>query len=256
MSDEPYPDPIPAATLVIFRDTAGAPELLMVERAQAMAFAGGALVFPGGRIDPGDLTMAAALAREGDDADEVAARIAAIRETIEEAGLPVGLDAMPEPAVLAALRDGLHAGARFDTLLDAHGLSLDLAQLVPFARWRPLHRHMRIFDTRFYLARLPDGAPDPMVDATENVRVFWQSAQGVLDDADRGAARIIFPTRRNLERLAQFTSFADAAAHAARYPVRTITPWIEARDGHDHLCIPDDLGYPVAVAPLSSAERA
>jgi 8-oxo-dGTP pyrophosphatase MutT (NUDIX family) len=46
-------DPIPAATLVIFRDAAGAPELLMVERAKAMAFAGGALVFPGGRIDPG-----------------------------------------------------------------------------------------------------------------------------------------------------------------------------------------------------------
>ena len=43
---------IPAATLVIFRAAGGgAPELLMVERAKEMSFAGGAMVFPGGRVD-------------------------------------------------------------------------------------------------------------------------------------------------------------------------------------------------------------
>ena len=50
---------IPAATLVVFRETPGLPELLMVERAKAMAFAGGAMVFPGGRIDPEDHALAA-----------------------------------------------------------------------------------------------------------------------------------------------------------------------------------------------------
>lgn len=253
MTDDTYPDPIPAATLVIFRESVDGPELLMVERARAMAFAGGALVFPGGRIDPADYEIAAAM---GSDTDELAARVAAVRETIEEAGLPIGLSALPDERALGAIRAGLHAGERLDMLLGAHGLALDLDPLVPFARWRPLHRHMRIFDTRFYLARLPMGAPAPIVDATENVRVFWQSARGVLDDADRGAARIIFPTRRNLERLAQFATFDEAAAHAARYPVRTITPWIEPRDGGDHLCIPDDLGYPVTSEPMNSADRA
>ena len=52
---------IPASTLVLFRERSGAPELLMVERARAMVFAGGALVFPGGRIDPGDHALAARL---------------------------------------------------------------------------------------------------------------------------------------------------------------------------------------------------
>ncbi|MGJ3649011.1 NUDIX hydrolase [Sphingomonas sp. GlSt437] len=254
--DDYYPDPIPAATLVVFREATPAPELLIVERARAMAFAGGALVFPGGRIDPGDRALALELADDGSDIDDLAARIAAIRETIEEAGLPVGLSAMPDAETLTAVRSGLHEGAALGALLDAHGLALDLAALVPFARWCPRHRDMRIFDTRFYLARLPDGAPEPQVDATENTRVFWQSAQAVLDDADRGAARIIFPTRRNLERLAQFDNFADAAAHAARYPVTTITPWTERRDGADHLCIPDGLGYPVTSEPLGGADRA
>jgi hypothetical protein len=135
------------------------------------------------------------------------------------------------------------------------GLMLDPAPLVPFARWRPNHAHMRIFDTRFYLARLPDDAPEPVVDDTENVRVFWMSAQGVLDEADAGRARIIFPTRRNLERLALFDSFAAAATHAAAMPARTVTPWMEERDGETHLCIPDDLGYPVTSESVTNAER-
>jgi hypothetical protein len=51
---------IPAATLIVVRERSGsAPELLMVERAEGMAFAAGALVFPGGRIDQADLEAAA-----------------------------------------------------------------------------------------------------------------------------------------------------------------------------------------------------
>jgi len=104
MSDTELIPAIPAATLVIFHDRAGAPpELLMVERAKAMAFAAGALVFPGGRIDPGDHALAAILAPDK-DGDDVAARIAAIRETIEEAGVAVGLTPPPDAPTLAAIR--------------------------------------------------------------------------------------------------------------------------------------------------------
>ena len=244
---------IPAATLVIFRDSGdGPPQLLMVERAKAMAFAAGALVFPGGRIDPGDHAIAHQL---GGNPDDTAARIAAIRETIEEAGLSIGVDPAPTPDQLAAFRAALHAGAPFAQALAATNARLDLDQLVPFARWLPQHAHMRIFDTRFYLARLPAGAPAATVDETENVRLLWATAAQVLADADAGRATIIFPTRRNLERLAQFATFDEAAAHARAIPVRTITPWTEERDGHPHLCIPADLGYPVTAEPMREAQR-
>lgn len=247
------PPAIPAATLVIFREGAGpVPDLLMVERAKAMAFAAGALVFPGGRVDPADHALAATL---GGDPDEDAHRIAAIRETIEEAGLAIGLDPPPTPAAVAAMRAGLHAGAPLAEVLADAGLRLDLASLIPFARWRPAHPNMRIFDTRFYLARLPPDAPVATVDATENVRLLWASAQAVLDEADAERATIIYPTRRNLERLAQFASFADAAEHARAHPVRTITPYAEQRDDGPHLCIPDDLGYPVTSELMRSAMR-
>ena len=242
---------IPAATLVLFRERGGVPELLFVERSKAMVFAGGALVFPGGRIDPGDRALALEL---GGDPDDMAARIGAIRETIEEVGVGVGLSDMA-PETLAKLRAGLHRGEAIGAVLDALALTLDPAALTAFARWLPAHAHMRIFDTRFYLARLPAESAAAVVDATENVRTFWSTAQDVLDDADAGRATIIFPTRRNLERLAQFAGFDAAVADAHAHEIRTVTPWSETRDGREYLCIPDDLGYPVTAEPMSAAVR-
>lgn len=241
--------PIPAATLIVMREReGGAPELLIVERSAAMRFAGGALVFPGGRVDPGDHALAALHAG---DADDLAARIAAIRETIEEAGLAIGVSGLPGNA-----RAELYAGTPVGEVLAGHALDLDA--LVPFARWLPPGDvSHKVFDTRFYLARLPEGAGDAAtVDGNENVRLFWASARAVLDAADAGTARIIYPTRRNLERLAQYASFAEAVADARAHPIETITPWIELRDGEERLCIPEGLGYPVTSQPVKAAFRA
>ena len=252
---------IPAATLVVFRRAAagGPPELLMVVRSDAMSFAGGMAVFPGGRVDPGDHELAGALAeRLGDGLDEAEAahRIAAIRETIEETGLAPALRPQPDAATAAELRRELEAGAPLGEALAARGLVLDLAALVPFARWCPrgITSH-RIFDTRFYLADLGTGAVDLAVDDTENTRLFWMSAGDALAAADRGDLSVIFPTRRNLERLAQFASFPEARDHALATPVRMIVPKVAERDGHEMLTIPDDLGYPVTHEPLARALR-
>lgn len=241
-------DPIPAATLVVFRPSAaGPPELLMVERSRAMAFAGGAMVFPGGRVDPADHALA--------EDEEGAARVAAIRETIEETGLPIGLAPVPGARALATLRAGLHDGTPFAALLAAIGTRLDLDRLVPFARWLPAHAAARVFDTRFYLAHLTKGLAPATVDRTENVRLCWTTAAAMLAAADAGRATIIYPTRRNLERLALFASFEEAARHAVAYPVRTITPATAWHNGVEQLCIPDDRGYPVTAEPMGTAMR-
>lgn len=233
---------IPAATLILLRDrAAGPPELLMVERSAAMAFAGGALVFPGGRIDPGDRALALAM---GNGA--LAPRLAAIRETIEEAGIAIGLSGDVE-AMRAVLADGAPIGALGP---------VDPSPLIPYARWRPDYVPVRVFDTWFYVARLPEDAPPARVDATENVRTLWLAAADALASADRGEATLLFPTRRVLERLAQHESADEVLADAACWPVRTITPWVEERDDGRFICIPDDLGYPVTAEPADRAVRA
>jgi 8-oxo-dGTP pyrophosphatase MutT (NUDIX family) len=242
---------IPAATLVVMRERVdGPPELLMVERTARMAFAGGAMVFPGGRIDDEDRQLA-----DGLEAEEAAFRIAAIRETLEESGIAVGLDPLPSPDLAAQLQDDLHAGSRFGELLAAHGLSFDLDSLTAFARWKPAFHQARIFDTIFFIAQAPSGDWQPRPQEGECEAVEWLSAREVLDRVRRGEASAIFPTIRNLERLAQFRSIADARVDARAYPIETITPWIGEHAGEPHLFIPEGLGYPVTREPLESVRR-
>lgn len=248
------PKVIPAATVVIFRHAAagGPPELLMVQRAKEMRFAGGAAVFPGGRIDPADRDLAARLAPDSDQ-DVAAARIAGIRETLEETGLAIAVREPVSAAQAAQARAQLIADETLEPVLNAQGWTLDLDALTPFARWCP--QADGAFDTRFFLADLGTGAVDIAVDATENTRLFWVSAARALELADQGDIQVIFPTRRNLDRLALFASFDEARKQAEAIPVQTISPFQEIRDGERWLLIPEGLGYPVTGQPLATAKR-
>ncbi len=263
-TDDGYiePETKPAATMVIMhRDPAGgAPKILMMERVKSMAFAGGAAVFPGGKVDPEDFTYAEALGDDvtlGLDRDEVAARLAVIRETIEEAGLALGLTGVDDPADCEAARAALHGGATLADICGEFDWTPDIVKLVPWARWRPpaFERTPRIFDTRFYLIDAGDTELNAVVDATENKKLFWASAEETLSLAEDGKVMIIFPTRRNLERLAQFGSFDDACTHAADFPVRTVLTYIDDRPDGKYLSIPGDHGYPVIAEPLSKSLR-
>ncbi len=245
---------VPAATVVIFRHAPGCgpAELLMTQRSKAMRFAGGAAVFPGGRIDPADRVLAALIAPNLDP-DIAASRVAAVRETLEETGLAITLDRPVTAAQAIEARALLRAEGALAPVLDRFGWTLALDRLVPFAHWRP--QWDGAFDTRFFAYDLGTGAVDVMADATETTRLFWASAASVLAMADTGECNIIFPTRRNLERLAQFASYAEVAAHAAITPVRPIAPTRELRDGVAHLTIPDGLGYPVTAEPMDTVKR-
>src|ERR1043166_3038514 len=124
---ENLPAPIPAATLVVFRrNPGGGPaQLLMVERAATLAFAGGAAVFPGGRIDESDREIAAALGTG--DRDELAAR-----ETLEETGLVVGVTGhVSEEQAQEARAMLLNEGA-LAPVLTRFGWTVAPERLVPF----------------------------------------------------------------------------------------------------------------------------
>lgn len=248
-------DAIPAATLVVWRDppagVSGTPEILVVERSAGMAFAAGAIVFPGGRIDDSDRQLAASLGVADD-----AAKITAIRETIEESGVVAGLQQRVDPTFGRFLQSALIEGAEFGALLRQHGLSLDLEALVPFARWMPAFKQPRKFDTLFYLAAGPEGEWQPSPQPGECVAAEWSSPAELVDRVARGEASAIFPTKRNLERLAVHADFADAIADARAYPLDTIIPWVEEIDGEPHVRIPSGRGYPVISERLATAFRA
>ena len=258
-SPDSRPEGIPAATIIIFRNAPGgaAPEVLMTVRSRNMTFAGGMAVFPGGRVDPADHALAEALAPEhGLEPDEAAHQIAAVRETLEETGLALGLAGDITAASAAAARAMLGETGALAPVLDAFGWRLDLAQITPFARWFPKNENIaRVYDTRFYLADLGTGDVDVSIDHAENTHLFWTTAQGALDAAARGEIKLIFPTRRNLERLALFASFAEAKAQAEAIPVRTIMPQIVEQGGKTWLTILADAGYPVTGELLETVAR-
>jgi 8-oxo-dGTP pyrophosphatase MutT (NUDIX family) len=246
------PPAIPAATLVLMRPGAAAPELLAMERAPKMAFAPGAIVFPGGRIDPDDHALAE---RIGSGLEHAAARITAIRETLEEVGIAVGFTTAPGAGRVPDLRSALSAGEPFSKLLERFCLALDLTALTPFAHWCPRFNPVRRFDTLFFVAEASTDADPPQADQSEAVHSFWASARHILDEADAGRLTIIFPTRRNLERLARFSNIEEARADAAAHPLQRIEPRFEERDGERWLCIPEGLGYPVTAERMKTVQR-
>lgn len=261
MSSDTAPDAIPAATIIIFRKDpdGGAPQVLMTVRAKSMAFAGGMAVFPGGRVDAADFALAEQLIKGQDLAlpvDEAAHQIAAIRETLEETGLALGLVGSIDGSKAATARAMLEKKNELAPVLEEFGWSLDFSQIVPFARWFPKNERIpRVYDTRFYLADLGTGKVEVSADNSENTRLFWVSAQGALEMAEAGDIKLIFPTRRNLERLALFASFEEARAQAEAIPVRTIIPQINTSGDKPMLTIMEDAGYPITAELLETVAR-
>lgn len=240
---------VPAATLVVFRNgSAGAPEILFMQRAEELSFAGSATVFPGGKVHPSDRLLAREFAML--DAEDAVARITAIRETLEETGLVLGIRQKPSAEEAAEARRMLLADEDLAPVLDRFDWTLDPESLVPFARWLPRHKPGRVFDTRFYLADIGTGDVALTPDLGESTRLFWASADGAAEMLERGEISMIFPTRCNLQRLQQFSGYAETVKHALETPVITISPWREMHGEVEYLHIPEGAGYPVTSAPL------
>ena len=245
MTDTPA---IPAATLVVVRDRhSGPPELLMVERAESMAFAGGALVFPGGRIDKEDRALGGC--------EEGAAKVAAIRETLEETALAVAINPLPDIPQTRSMQGRLLDDRPFADVLRDAGAEFDLDALIPFARWVPKFHATRRFDTLFFVARAPDPGRIPQACGGECTAAFWIGAADALERERSGEARLIFPTRRNLERLALHSSFEAISEDAQSHSIAPISPWVEEHDGENFITIPDGIGYPVTRERLDGLWR-
>ena len=242
-------DAIPAATLILVRDRPDGPaELLMVERAEGMAFAAGALVFPGGRIDTADRAL-------GEELGMDPPAVAAIRETIEETAVPAAIDPVPDREAALRLQTELTAERPFATMLADAGVRIDADALTPFARWVPKFHAVRRFDTLVCVARAPAGDWEPRVVERECAGALWISASEVLERDRLGEARLIFPTRRTLERIAQFDRFDQIRADALAHRIEPVSPWVEEVNGERFITIPSNLGFPVTREKLDGLWR-
>jgi glyoxylase-like metal-dependent hydrolase (beta-lactamase superfamily II)/8-oxo-dGTP pyrophosphatase MutT (NUDIX family) len=206
--------PIPAATVVVLRESTAGPEVLLTHRPPTMVFAADMHVFPGGRVDPGDASIelaarsaieseAAAARLGGDVAPEaaLAAHVAAIRELWEEAGILLA-ETAATPVELAAARATLVDGtADFGGLAEQLGLRLRTDLLQPLSRWVTPPGYPRRFDARFFAAVLPEGAADPTIASGEVVSLEWFRPADALDAMADGRIGLWLPTSSTLQQL-------------------------------------------------------
>lgn len=240
---------LPSATVMLVRDHPGL-EVLMVRRHHQIDFASGALVFPGGKVDPGD--SEAGWAGHCFGWDEVGPqerpyRICAVREAFEESGVLIARHAGDATwsigARATAERPALAAGrVTFRDLVAGLGLRLDLAAMIPFAHWITPAAIARRFDTRFYLMTAP---PDQLAacDGCETVDAEWIAPAEALRLQAAGERTVLFPTRLNLALLGRSGSVAEALAAAAARPVVPVQPTVSREGGARLLHIPPDAGY-------------
>ena len=144
--------PKDAATLVLVRRDADRPRILMGQRHGNMAFMANKYVFPGGRLDPGDMRIPVAselrpevAARASHGVSAARARglaLAAIRETFEETGIVLGERATKVPRTRAP------AWKKFFE----HKIMPRLDGLEMIARAITPPNRTRRFDARFFMA--------------------------------------------------------------------------------------------------------
>ncbi|MBU0652082.1 MAG: NUDIX hydrolase [Proteobacteria bacterium] len=247
--DEGKQAPRDAATVILLRDrTEGPYEVFLMRRHRNQIFMGGAFVFPGGGLDDADADPEIAactggfraadakhLLQETDlpEATALGLFVAAIRETFEEAGVLLARDARGSVVDLSAPE----TAARFSSYrLELHEERLDLAELVrreglvfapdlliPYAHWITPEIESRRFNTRFFLARLPEGQV-PVHDRMELTESSWMTPAFALAENEAGRIILMPPTLKTIEELLSFSHSAQLFAAARSQRIRTILP--------------------------------
>ena len=251
--DQPV-NAVDAATVLLIRDSEDGIEAFMVVRHRNIDFAGGALVFPGGKVDPedGDTSLEGLRGMKGTlPARLMALRVAAIRETFEEASVLLArerggselIGAERQSQIAAQYRDRLYAGdVTMADIVKAENLELACDRLVPFAHWITPLRQKKRFDTHFFLAPTPHQVA-AQHDGTESVDSLWITPAMAIADAEAGDRSVMFPTRMNLNVLGQSATVAEALEAAANKTVVTVMPKSEKVEGGRIMHIPEEAGY-------------
>ena len=211
MSTE-IPPARPAATVIVIRP--GRPfEILMVRRNEKIAFMGGSYVFPGGRVDehdrpPAGTKLSPATFADLSDADEAAYRMAAVRELQEEAGVYLTVD-----------------------------------DLLPFAHWVTPEIESRRFDTRFFLARMPDGQV-AVHDDGEMTALEWLTPQDAIARFERRELLLPPPTWTTLRQLSKRSSIDDVMRWTRSRPIVRVMPGFIKNEQEFILTLPGDPLFP------------
>jgi 8-oxo-dGTP pyrophosphatase MutT (NUDIX family) len=249
------PTPRPAAGVILARDAAAGPEVLLVRRRADVGFAASAYVFPGGTLDAEDgetaweALLAAPQAGAFDGAadpggpSEITFVAAALRELFEETGVLLANGPLPERAALEDERAALVEGRRrFLDIVRDRRIRLASDRLVLCARWITPESLSRRYDARFFLAEAPR---DVEIEAErgELVEHTWAAPRTALEGYFDYSFRMMYPTAKTLSWLEGGVSVADWRERFLRAEIRPVLPRLRRFDGEVIPVLPGEPRY-------------
>lgn len=270
----------PAATVVLTREHAGKLQVYLLKRSAKSGFMAGKFVFPGGTVDREDLQFERfhkycdlgpeeIFIRFGPDLTVHLAQaycVAAIRETLEEAGIFLAHRNDAAAADLERIRSmRLDVNLEKDwfvRLVENENWCLELSALSRWSHWITPVRMKRRYDTRFFISQMPaDQICRP--DARETVRGLWLSPEEALAGNLTGEVPLSPPTLVSLHELSKFRKLEDLQVEADRRPwgrpikprliplsagAVIVEPWDPLYDQKELNITPEDL--PKSVLPV------
>lgn len=242
-------------------------------RSRESRFLGGAVVFPGGKLDASDVLAewtplttpprapqaTSAEPFTSSDAHLRSLAIAAARETLEEAAiLHVAGGSLSHDALLSLRQEIATNPGALRTFLANRRLRLDLDALHPLARWVTPVAESRRFDTRFFVAIAPPEQPGAH-DDHETVASRWEAPADVITRFDRGEVQLLPPTHATLAMLAGCATTADVITLAERAALEPVCPKLAPHvDGAGEtmaLVLPGDPEHDVKTARVPGRSR-
>jgi 8-oxo-dGTP pyrophosphatase MutT (NUDIX family) len=203
----------PASTVIVLRPRHPSFEVLLLRRHDNVAFMAGAYVFPGGRVDEAD--------RAGADT-------------------PPSSPRFPD---LSAEEDLTYRRAAVRELHEEANLKIDATTLVPFAHWVTPEIEIRRYDTRFFLARMPDGQ-HARHDDQETTAVAWLTPDEALEECRTHRIMLPPPTWTTFRQLQPFSSVDDVFSWAGSRTIVRIQPGFIKTDDVTMLTLPGDPLFP------------
>jgi 8-oxo-dGTP pyrophosphatase MutT (NUDIX family) len=220
-------EPVPSATVILTREYEGEFQVYLLRRCVKSGFMGGFYVFPGGIIDPEDrdaefwrdhvdMPEFSDISCEAFDPGEVLAfGVAGIRETFEEAGVLLVNRNRPGSSENRFARELRRSGRLQPGWLKAwagkRNWELAFSALLPWAHWITPVQMKRRYDTRFFIAKIPDGlkcSPDNR----EMTHGIWVNPQKGLEKNLAGQIPLSPPTLVTLHGLTGVTEFKQVRA--------------------------------------------
>ena len=255
---------IPSATVLLLRDSKDGIEVLMVKRSKKSTF-GNLYVFPGGKIDDDDCHKDWKFHSDGHNdskASEILGLssnglsywIACIRESFEEVGIllakrksgeELNLEGHDKKKFDVYRKDLINQKISFLEICEKEDLMLSTENIAPLSHWITPDFEIKRFDTRFFIAYLPDNQI-VQHDGMELTQSLWINPNDALKKAMEGDMQMILPTTENLKLCSSFNCAKDMLENQknmTKNDIKPILPKFFKENGNWNVLFPGEEGY-------------